>query len=234
MAEFSKVSFMALSDEAKWELFQKSETKCSSLEEVNGKLDLLIGKIAKLESDVLVTKSVNVGLKSEILNLRRKINRDSMYNRQENLEISGIPESVSDRDLERTTRSLLRKVGVDCNDDEIVDCHRLRNKKNVIIRFTNRRYALKALANSKNLRNNTNDILPNSMIYVNRNLTPEYKTLRWQAKKVKGKGYIVDFGVNRRGIWVKAAANGAKKQIDIAEDLHEFIPDGFSLSEICN
>ena len=156
-----------------------------------------------------------------------------MYSRQENLEISGIPESVPDRNLEATAMSLLRKVGVECNSDEIVDCHRLKNKKNVIIRFVNRKYALQALAKSKNLRGNTDDILPNSTIYLNRNLTPEYKTLRWQAKKMKGKGFIYDFGINKRGVYIKKEASGERKQIDIAEDLHEYLPTGILLSDIC-
>ena len=225
----NKESFMALSKDEMWDLLQTNR-----MADVNNKLDTIIGKFTKLESELSVAKSANAALKKEIINLKRKVNRDSMYSRQENLELSGIPESVSNESLEATTLALLRKTGVDCTPRDIVDCHRLRNKKDVIVRFVNRKHALQALSGSKYLKGNTNDIIPNAKIYVNRNLTPEYKSLRWQAKKLKSENYIEDFGTNRRGVWIKAEAGGPRKQIDVAEDLIEYLPDGIFLSDICN
>ena len=183
------------------------------------------------ESELAIVKSANAALTKEVLNLKRKMNRENMYFRQENLEFSGIPESVADVNLEQTAIYLLRKTGVECTPDDIVACHRLKNKKDVIIRFVNRKHAFHALSRSKNLKNNTDDIIPNSKIYINRNLTPEYKTLRWQAKTLKRQKFFEDFGTNKRGVYI--VAGGSRRQIDIAEDLKEYLPEGKLLSDIC-
>ena len=107
MAQLNKQVFLELTNEEKWELFRKSEIENVALREVYSKLDILIDKITKLESDVEIAKTVNKGLTAEIIQLKRKINRDSQYHRQENLEISGIPQSISDENLEETTIKLL-------------------------------------------------------------------------------------------------------------------------------
>ena len=235
MAEITKEKFQSLTNEQLWELFHnKSIVESSALKELNTKLDLVLGKVEKLEDQIAVGKAANAALKCEIANLKRKLNRDSLYNRQENVEFSGIPVSVSDGNLEKTVMSLLRKVGVEVVTDDIVDCHRLKDKKTVITRFVNRKYAVQALSNSKRLRGNTNDILANSVIYINRNLTPEYKTLRWKAKRMCLAGHIHAFGTSKRGVWVKADANASKKQVDLEEDLYQFLPAGISLSDICS
>ena len=231
MAQINKESFMTLTNSQMWDLFK---TNSSSLIEVNTKLYTVLSKFERIESELAVVKSANTALKNEIVNLKRKVNRDNMYHRQDNLEFSGIPESVSDENLEGTALALLRKTGVHCTSADIVDCHRLKNRRNVILRFVNRKHALQALSGSKHLKGNTNDILPNSKIYLNRNLTPEYKTLRWQAKKMKAENYIEDFSTNRRGVWIKVEAGGSRKQIDVAEDLSGHLPEGILLSDFCN
>ena len=169
----------------------------------------------------------------EYCKMKRKMNRNSQYFRQENLEFSGIPERIDDDCLESTVISLLQKTGVEVSPNDIVDVHRLKNKKSVIIRFVNRKHAKKALANSRLLKGNTEDIIKNSVIYCNRNLTPEYKSLRWMAKKMCSASHIKAFGTNSKGVWVKGELYGAKKQVDVEEDLMEFLPEGISLSGVC-
>ena len=233
MAQITKESFLALSNMQMWELFSKSQIESKTFNELNTKLDLLIGKVTKMDAEMSVAKAVNVALQSEVTNLKRKLNQNNNYHRQENLELSGIPESVSDDNLEATAISILNKTGVALTSKDIVDCHRMRNKKVVIIRFVNRKNAQEALANSRSLQGNTNDIISNSVIYINRNLTPESMSLRWKAKLLKRANHIHDFGTNRRGVWVKSQSDGARKQIDVDEDLVEFLPRGISLSDIC-
>ena len=233
MADVTKESFLSLSNEEMWDLFKKTQLEASSIRQLNAKIDVLIGKIDKLDSEIAIGKTVNNALKSEIINIKRKQNRVNQYHRRENLEFSGIPESTSDQNLEKIALALLKKTGVDISSNDIVDCHRLRNKKTVIVRFVNRKHAVKALLNSKKLNGKTNDIVNNSVIYLNRNLTPEYKSLRWKSKKLKLENYINDFGVNQHGVWVKAEADGPRKQVDVDEDLYEYLPQGISLADIC-
>ena len=237
MAQISKEDFLSLSNEQVWTLFQKNfherEKYRDTLSQINIKMDFLISKIQKLEDEIAVSKSVNTALKKECVNLRRKCNRDSQYHRQENVEFTGIPDNISDNNLEKTVISLLKITEVNVTPNDIVDCHRLPRRKTVIVRFLNCKHSLKALLNGKRLKGNTGDICGNSAVYINRNLIPEYLSLRWKAKKMKSQNLVHDFGTNRRGIWVKETAEGDKRQIEIDDDLFQYLPEGKTLNDIC-
>ena len=54
------------------------------------------------------------------------------------LGITGIPSSVSDKDLEEVVCKAITKAGVDINADDIRDCHHVGNKYQTIIKFGKR------------------------------------------------------------------------------------------------
>ena len=144
MERISKESFLSLSNIQMWELFKKSEIERDSMQQLHVKMDFSIGKIEKLETEVAVGKTINTALKNECLLLKRKFNRNSQYQRLENIEISGIPDSVQDTNMEKTVLALLKKTDVDLVPNDIVDCHCLPKRKTVIVRFVNRKHAQKA------------------------------------------------------------------------------------------
>ena len=227
-SEVTKDSFLSMSNEEKWELFKQSQS-------VNLKLDTVIDKIEKLESQLVFSRNVNDRLKNEIVNIKRKANRNCQYERQDNIEFSGIPDSIPDDNLEDVAIQLMKKMDINVETRDIVDCHRLPKRKSVILRFVNRKNALKALSNGKKLKNNVGDILPgNPAVFVNRNLIPEYLSLRWKAKQLKQANYLHEFGLNRRGVWVKVGTESSKKQVEVEEDLHEFLPAGRSFQDFLN
>ena len=245
----SKEAFMNLSSEQMWQLFSemqlqtaaltditaKMETQSSSLSQLNLKIDGLLNKVEALESEIIITKSVNKTLNEEVFNLRRKINRDCQYQRQDNIEISGIPTDVRDDELETKSIFLLKKIGVTVSSNDVVDCHRLPKRGTVIMRFVNRKYANQAISNGKRLRNlNTSDIFrANPTLYVNRNLIPEYMSLRWKAKKMKAGKYVHAFGTNKRGVWIQINEDSGKKQVECDEDLQKILPEGININDIC-
>ena len=51
-------------------------------------------RVEKLESELAVSKNVNVLLKKEVVKCEKKRRQDNQYTRLENVEISGIPASV--------------------------------------------------------------------------------------------------------------------------------------------
>ena len=196
---------------------------------------MLISRIEIMDSELKVSKKVNKTLSEEIQKLKRKSVRDAQYNRQDNVEFSGIPDTVQDSQLEEKAIALLKVVDVDVKPTDIVDCHRLPRRGTVIARFVNRKYAVKAIANSRKLKDV--DVTPifgvNCKIYINRNLTPELMTMRWKAKRAKLARHIHQFGTNKRGVYVQTEENGRKFQLDIDEDLENILPSGVSLSDFC-
>ena len=71
---------------------------------------------------------------------------NAQYSRQECLEITGSPSSVSDKDLEEVVCTVITKAGVDITADNIEDCHRVGNKGQTIIKFGKRKVSRQVLS----------------------------------------------------------------------------------------
>ena len=101
------------------------------------KKDFLVDYIINLRSRVEELESYNI-----IAKRVQMLERSQQYNRRESIELAGIPTSVPDEDLGQTSLSILSQIGVEeINSWQIHACHRLKNKKNTIIRFTTRKWA---------------------------------------------------------------------------------------------
>ena len=75
---------------------------------------------------------------NKIIDLEIKNNNVNQYSCRNNVEISGIPQSVNDNQLEEKVVDILKTVGVRVS-VLLEVCHRLgKKKKNVIIRVINR------------------------------------------------------------------------------------------------
>ena len=80
---------------------------------------------------------------------------NNQYVRRNNIEISGIPNSVVDDALEDKVISILEKIDVKVSKNDIEACHRLpASKKNptkrTIVRFVNRKSSEACLKSKKN------------------------------------------------------------------------------------
>ena len=62
-------------------------------------------------------------------NTERDLWQFMQYNRRENIEIVGIPETVPDNQIERTVVNILNRMGVKIQHYDIAGCHRLSNRK---------------------------------------------------------------------------------------------------------
>ena len=91
----------------------------------------------KLTSGLVITKNVNNRLEERIQNLEK----NHVGN---NVELSAIPNSICDEDLENTVINICKESGIDVDARDIEGCHRLplsRNSrghdKRVIVKFVN-------------------------------------------------------------------------------------------------
>ena len=113
------------------------------------------------------------------------------------MEINGIPNSISDDNLESTVINVLSKAtNVHVTADDIEACHRIGkskgNSKKTIVRFINRKHCKCALVNRKKLKpfNSESIGLPNVKLYFNENLTEYNNTLAFYGCKLKRAGLI--------------------------------------------
>ena len=93
-------------------------------------------------------KKVNV-LENKVLTLESERNLLEQYRRRNNIEITGIPDNVSDQVLEEKVVDILNEISDDVSPKDIEACHRVgvskNNSKKTIVRFINREHGKKTL-----------------------------------------------------------------------------------------
>ena len=96
------------------------------------------------------------------------------------------------------------------------------------MRFVNRKLADAMFRNAPKLKGlDLSGLLgaAHKPVYVNPNLCPELKSMRWKARKMKEAGNVARFGTNRCRVYVQKVERGEKLQIFTDDDLSEFLGD---------
>ena len=75
-------------------------------------------------------KNVKNKLEEKIVYLEKKSGKGGQYSCRNNVEISGIPNSIPDKDLKNTAISICKDSGVEIDPDNIEGCHRLPLSRN--------------------------------------------------------------------------------------------------------
>ena len=156
----------------------------------------------------------------------------AQYSRRECLEITGIPSSVSDKDLEEVVCKAITKAGVDINADDIEDCHRVGNKGQTIIKFDKRKVSRQVLSVRKDL-NKVNmcdiDLTGQRTLYVSQSLCPYYRMLWSKTKTLFQKGKIDSLYVSNGNIKIRLQENVRPITISHTHDFIKYFP-GVDLS----
>ena len=157
-------------------------------------IETLSNDILTIKNDISVIKKENVELKvydledyadqadEQIYHLEKRMNKLEQYTRRENIEISGISDSVQSESLEDTVLDILDGMNIKIDKNEIEACHRLPKsdglkKGNVIVRFTNRKIAIDCFKNKKLLKDSQVPNLNQVYIYIAENITPAMKDI---------------------------------------------------------
>ena len=114
-------------------------------------------KFNKLESDLEISRNVNNKLVDQVTRLERKCLENEQYSRRECIEISGIPQSIEQIDLERTVLNVFDKIDAPVDPQNIEACHRLKSDDNgrsnkVIVKFNNRKDMVRVRNKKKSLK----------------------------------------------------------------------------------
>ena len=77
----------------------------------------------KLTSELVITKNVNSRLEERIINLEKNQAKGEQYSRRNNVELSGIPNSICDEGLENNVINICKESGIDVDARDIEGCH---------------------------------------------------------------------------------------------------------------
>ena len=109
-----------------------------------------------MESDLTKSPNVHVKLMERLQVPERKCWANEQYSKRECLEISGIPELVSDYTLEDKIQGVLCAIDAEVHTENIESCHRLKGKGSkgrVILKLSKRKDAEKLKSSKKKLKN---------------------------------------------------------------------------------
>ena len=166
----------------------KFDSTLSSINDIKADLSELRRLYEKLEPELLLTKQVNTKLCNQMKLLERQCWANEQYSRRECLEISGVLESVSDKDLEGKVFNLFQKIDIEVHPDNIEACHWVKSNagpKKVIIEMSRRKDAYKMRKAKKKLKGlDLTSIGINSAVFINDSLCRYYKNLWAKCKKL--------------------------------------------------
>lgn len=156
--------------------------------------------------------TVNTEYEKRLEAIEREINLSNQYSRRDTIEIFGIPSDTEDVDVEDECIKVLKaanvKVGTKYSGKmDIQAAHWKKNKKSVIVKFVNRKFAASALTNRKSLKDkfiygeNTN-------IYINHSLCSEFAFINFIVRKAKKDGQIHFYKMKNGVTQVQKIANG--------------------------
>ena len=161
------------------------------------------------------------------------------YTRRNNIEISGLPETIEDKSLEDTVIKIAKAVDIPIGKNDIEACHRLSRRKKdngprrIIVRFVNRKFAEKFMRKGNELRKpyifEKADLT--EKIYINNNLCSYYRYLWGKVKSLYQKQLIDSFWVFNGSINLKFLDSNKTMKVTHINDLIECFPDHKNLYE---
>ena len=121
---------------------------CNKIANLSDNVESLVSTNERLNSELTIVKNVDNVLKNRIVNLEKELSKNEQYGRRNNVEISGIPNQISDQDLKENIVKICKDSAINIALMDIEGCHRLplgRNTTNttkrVIVKIVNRKHS---------------------------------------------------------------------------------------------
>ena len=111
---------------------------CNKIANLSDNVESLVSTNERLNSELTIVKNVDNVLKNRIVNLEKELSKNEQYGRRNNVEISGIPNQISDQDLKENIVKICKDSDINISLMDIEGCHRLplgRNTTNTTKRF---------------------------------------------------------------------------------------------------
>ena len=121
------------------------QNSVATAENISNLENTLLSRFDELSKELLNVKDViiknlqaeNERLRDKVSNLESKVvslkinqNMLEQYGRRNNIEVSGILDSVGDNDLEEKVISVFANIGIDVKSNDIEACHRIGKSRN--------------------------------------------------------------------------------------------------------
>ena len=216
-------------------MMEKLTNIVSQMDEWNENLQLLVFNNRTLKKEIEMLKTENNSLVDSITDIEKKLLRSDQYSRRENLEIMNLPESISQRELERTVIDIFNSVHMNICSYNIVAVHRIGKNnrlrpRNVIIRFVNRKDSIRIFNRRKQIEISAKNIFNMNGIRIIENLCPENKHLFNQCFKLKKLGKIDYVSSTNGNVYIQMPDYDNDLLIEHSEDIEYYLNEDPSIS----
>ena len=187
--------------------------------------DPVNGVIPKLQSQLAVSQRVNETLMSQLHTVERDTISNSQYARRESLELHGVPESFDNGPgLEANVISLINDIAPDADitPDDLQAVHRLKTKRNVIVKFASRKKKHAVITKRKNLKDDESIKRRHNIqgqIYLNESMCYQVNRLHYFCRQLKKRGKLVYYTFFNGSLRVKTETEGTSTVIGHINDL---------------
>ena len=198
----------------------------SRLTELNDSITTMKDTVIKnlLENNTKLNVRVNV-METKITNLEKMVYLNNQRSRENNIELIGIDDSISDNNLQGVVEGIMNKMKIECFDWDIQGCHRLplrkgSSSKPTIVKFVNRKkpeLIMKCKKALKELDFTDLGLPTDSSIFANINLSPPFKELDYFCRMLKKDGLISN--LDTTPTYIKIKVNGEFIRINHVNDL---------------
>ena len=204
------------------------EKQDTLLNKIHQDLSELRNNYSRLESELLISKTVTTRQKNQIINLERQCWSNEQYSRREYLEISGIPSNTENQNLEETVLNILEKIDVTIMSENVEACHWLKSKggqKKVIVKFSKRKDAEKVRKAKRKLKTtDLNSMNISSPVFINDSLCNYYKRVWSKCRKLLNGGFINGFWFTGSTLRLKLTESSPARNVSHLVDLEELFP----------
>ena len=206
----------------------EKESISKNLSELSAEIHSLTAHVKRLESDVAIVSNVNDQLKKQLVATERQCWANAQYSRRECIEISGIPSSVPDKELEGKVIEVFDKLGCNVNEHSIEACHRIKKGSDkTIVKFNKRKDCQQIMSVKKDLRDmdfTSLEVPEGTNLFFNESLCSNYRWLWSICKQLKNKHFIYSFYTVNGNVKVKKEEGGVPTNITHIVDLENLLP----------
>ena len=171
---------------------------CDQISSLSENITKLTTANQQINSEHAIVRVVNSKLETRVIDLQKKQAKSEQYSRRNNVKFSNIPNDILDNQLEDKVIQICRESGVEVDQNDIEDCHRLpasrysrSDNKRVIVKFVNRKHSESLLFKKKSISSRDfSNINISSKIFVSVSLCPYYRLIWGKCKDLQRRGKI--------------------------------------------
>ena len=147
------------------------------------------------------------------------------------LELYKVPTSISDQDLAENIVQVLSLIGFSVNQNDIVQCHRLKKKTNVIVKLKERQMIYSIKVNRSKLKGK-NDHLKRigikDAVFINESMSPGYKYLHYLYRRLLRDRQVHSYWFFNNQLRTKLEE---RVDLNIIEHIDNFVELGLSVDQ---